>query len=90
MLIALMCHDKPGRLETRKSNREAHLAYIADTGVVAMAGPLISTEGDMCGSLIVLDVEDQEDAESWAENDPYAIAGLFESVTIRQWNKVIG
>ena len=28
MLIALMARDKAGALETRKANRDAHLAYI--------------------------------------------------------------
>jgi uncharacterized protein YciI len=29
-------------------------------------------------------------AEAWAAADPYAKAGLFESVTIRAWKKVRG
>ncbi|WP_136636062.1 YciI family protein [Pseudooceanicola onchidii] len=90
MLFALMAHDKPGALEIRKANRDAHLAYIADTGVVAQAGPLLNDAGDMCGSLVILDVDDQAAADGWAENDPYAKAGLFESVAILPWKKVIG
>ena len=90
MRFALMTKDKPGALQTRLDNREAHLAYIADTGVVEMAGPVLDDEGQMCGSLIVLEVEDLAAAQSWADNDPYAKAGLFESVTLRAWKKVIG
>jgi len=90
MLIALICTDKTGALETRKENRDAHLAYIADTGVVAMAGPLLDTAGEMAGSLLILDVEDAAAAESWAANDPYAKAGLFSDVRIQPWKKVIG
>ena len=44
----------------------------------------------MCGSLIVLDVPDLDAARAWAEADPYAKAGLFDSVAIREWKKVIG
>ena len=44
----------------------------------------------MAGSLVILDVADMQAAESWAAKDPYALAGLFESVTLTQWNKVIG
>jgi uncharacterized protein YciI len=90
MLYALICRDKPGHLETRKANREAHLAYIAETGVVAQAGPFLDEAGEMCGSLVVLDVETLDAAQTWAENDPYAKAGLFENVTIQAWKKVIG
>ena len=90
MLIALTARDKPGHLETRKANRDAHLAYIRDTGAVAMAGPLLDGDGAMCGSLIILEVADMSAAEAWAAGDPYAKAGLFVSVTLDHWNKVIG
>jgi uncharacterized protein YciI len=90
MRVALICTDKPGHLDVRKANREAHLAHIRDTGVVEMAGPLLGTGGEMEGSLIVLDVPDLAAAEAWAAADPYAKAGLFQSVLLKQWNKVIG
>ena len=89
MLIALIARDKAGALQTRKDNREAHLAYIESTGVVSQAGPLLDDAGDMCGSLIVLDVEDKSQAEAWAASDPYAKAGLFESVELIAWKKVV-
>jgi uncharacterized protein len=90
MRIALMAHDKPGALSVRQANRAAHLDYVAQTGVVEMAGPFLSPEGEMCGSLIILDVPDMAAAETWAANDPYAKAGLFESVRLLEWKKVIG
>jgi len=90
MRFALMTKDKPGALQTRVDNREAHLAYIAETGVVEMAGPVLDDEGQMCGSLIVLEVDDLSAAQGWADNDPYARAGLFSDVTLRAWKKVIG
>lgn len=90
MRYALMTTDKPGALQTRMDNREAHLAYIADTGVVEMAGPVLDDDGNMCGSLIVLEVADMAAAQDWAANDPYAKAGLFSDVRIQAWKKVIG
>ncbi len=89
MLVALFARDKPGALQVRLDNREAHLAYIERTGVVAQAGPLLDGDGAMCGSLVVLDVPDMAAAESWAGDDPYARAGLFASVELTRWNKVI-
>lgn len=90
MLYALICDDKPGALPIRKATREAHLDYVRTTGVVTMAGPLLDGEGEMAGSLLILDVPDLAAAEAWAANDPYAAAGLFERVVIRPWKKVIG
>lgn len=90
MFHVLICHDRPGALEIRLANREAHLAYIRETGVVAQAGPLLDAEGGMAGSLVILDVPDLAAAESWAKSDPYAKADLFASVEIRPWKRVIG
>ena len=41
-------------------------------------------------SLVILDVADMSAAQDWAANDPYAKAGLFESVELVAWKKVIG
>jgi uncharacterized protein YciI len=89
MLVALMAYDKDGALEVRKANRDAHVAYLKSNNVVKQAGPFIDDAGEMCGSLIILDVANIETARKWAENDPYAIAGLFREVSLIPWNRVI-
>jgi len=78
------------RIALMTTDRDAHLAYIKETGVVEMAGPFLDAEGEMCGSLIVMEVADMEAAEAWAANDPYAKAGLFSDVRLQEWKKVIG
>jgi len=89
MLYALICTDKPGHLELRKANRDAHIAYLKSTPVVH-AGPFLNEAGDMIGSLVVIEADDRAGAQDWAANDPYAKAGLFEKVRIEAWNKVLG
>ena len=89
MRVALICKDKPGHLQTRLDNRAAHLAHIEASGVVEMAGPFLS-DGQMTGSLVILNVDTLADAQAWADADPYAKAGLFETVTLSEWKKVIG
>jgi uncharacterized protein YciI len=89
-LFALICTDGPGRLELRKANREAHLAYLRETGVAVMAGPFLDDAGGMRGSLVVIDVPGRAEAEAWAAGDPYARAGVFADVRIEEWKKVIG
>jgi len=88
MLIALIARDKPGALQTRLDNRDAHIAYLKETGVVSQAGPLLGDDGNMAGSLVILDVETMAQAQDWANNDPYAKAGLFASVDLIEWKKV--
>ena len=89
MYYALMAWDKPGALELRMENRPDHLAYLKETGVVRQAGPFLDADGNPCGSLIVLDVPEMAAAQAWADNDPYARAGLFETVRIAPWNRVL-
>ncbi len=90
MRVALICQDKPGALQTRIDNRAAHLAYINDTGIVDLAGPFLNADGQMTGSLVVLNVTDMAQAQAWAASDPYAVAGLFASVTLQEWKRVVG
>ena len=90
MRVALICIDKPGHLHVRQENRPAHLEHITASGVVEMAGPFLDDAGQMCGSLVILEVADRAAAEAWAAGDPYGKAGLFESVTVQAWKKVIG
>lgn len=90
MRVALICKDKPGSLQIRLDNRSAHLDHIKSSGVVEMAGPFLNEAGEMCGSLVVLEVETLAQGQDWAARDPYALAGLFESVQITEWKKVIG
>ena len=90
MRVALICIDKPGHLHIRQENRPAHLDHINTSGVVEMAGPFLTETGEMAGSLVILNVPDLAAAQDWAANDPYAKAGLFQSVDIREWKQVIG
>ena len=90
MRFALIAKDKPGALEVRKANRDAHVVYLKSSDAVEMAGPFLDDNGEMCGSLIILDLPDMAAAEAWAAQDPYKAADLFQSVEITAWNKVIG
>jgi uncharacterized protein YciI len=91
MLFVIYCVDRPGRSQVRLDNRPAHLAFLESykANLVA-AGPLQSDDGaGMLGSLLIMDFPDRAAAEAFAAGDPYAAAGLFESVVIRRWKKVL-
>jgi hypothetical protein len=90
-LFVLNCVDKPSALEVRMRAREAHLAYVGERiGQVKLGGPLLDDNGDMAGSLLILDVPDRAAAEAFAANDPYAKAGLFQRVEITPFRASIG
>jgi len=90
MHVALICKDKPGHLQVRMDSRPAHVEFLNALnaqGKLALAGPLVE-DGNPMGSLVVLAVDTLEEAKALAADDPYAKAGLFAEVEIRQWNWV--
>jgi uncharacterized protein YciI len=91
MLFALICKDKPGALQVRLDTRPEHVKFI--NGLIAgkklaFAGPFLDAEGKSNGSLVVIEAENLAAAEALAASDPYAKAGLFDSVEVRAWNWV--
>jgi uncharacterized protein len=91
MLFALLCKDKPDHLSVRMEARPAHVEHLKKLnaeGVLKMAGPFLDDEGKPCGSLVVIHADTIEAAKALADSDPYAKAGLFESVDIKPFNWV--
>jgi uncharacterized protein YciI len=89
-LFVLTCTDKPGALEARMGARDAHLAYVRDSGVLKLGGPLLDDQGAMAGSLLVIDVADRAAAQAFSDKDPYQAAGVFERVEIRPFKLTFG
>ncbi|MGE4529381.1 MAG: YciI family protein [Rhodospirillaceae bacterium] len=88
MLFAVTCLDKPDSLALRLANRDAHLAF-AKAQPFIIGGPLLSDDGQtMIGSLLVIEAPDRAALDVLLAADPYAKAGLFQSVTIHPYKKV--
>lgn len=91
MNFALTCIDKAGHGHVRTENRPAHLDYLkGQVDRLLIAGPLLADDGEsVLGSLLVIEAADRAEAEAFAAGDPYAKAGLFDSVTIKAFKKVL-
>ncbi|WP_018633309.1 YciI family protein [Neomegalonema perideroedes] len=95
MLYAVICKDKPNSTPLRDATRPTHLDYLQKDGLSkgrpVFTGPMLGAdEATPIGSLMVVEAESRAAIEEWAAGDPYAKAGLFESVEIRPFRKVIG
>jgi uncharacterized protein len=90
-MFMVLCKDKPGHLQIRLDNRAAHLEYIRSFGdKLIMGGPLLSDDGQsMIGSMLVFDAADRAEMDAFLAGDPYGKAGLFESVTVHRYKKVV-
>ena len=83
--------DRPDSLEARMGAREAHLAYVKAQGdKVKLGGPYLDDAGQMIGSLIVIEAESLAAAEAFHAQDPYRLAGLFETSSVTPWRATVG
>ncbi|MEL7128485.1 MAG: YciI family protein [Pseudomonadota bacterium] len=84
--------DKAGALDLRMANRPAHLEWArASIEHILLAGPVFADDGEtFAGSVFVVKMESLEAVKAWAKTDPYAQAGLFETVEIRPFTWVLG
>ncbi|UJW75233.1 YciI-like protein [Rhizobium sp. SL42] len=91
MLFAVICADKPGHLNLRMETRPPHVEWLNGlnaAGTLKIAGPFLDSDGKPCGSMLLISADSLEDAKALAAQDPYAKAGLFESVEIKPYNWV--
>ncbi|MDT7934886.1 MAG: YciI family protein [Sphingomonadaceae bacterium] len=89
-LFAIHCLDKPGAGDLRRSTRPQHLAFLEGLGAaIFLAGPLIDLDGQPMGSLLIVEVESRRAAYAIAADDPYSLAGLFQSVAVTEWRQVL-
>ena len=86
MLYTIICNDKKDHLHVRLDIRPKHLDYLKSLGkTLKFAGPFLDDNEKPNGTLIVVEAKSLEEAKSFAENDPYAKAGLFSDMKIRRW-----
>ena len=84
--------DKAGALDVRMANRPDHLEWAkAHADRILMAGPVFADDGEtFAGSTFVVVFDTLNEAKAWAAEDPYAKAGLFETVEIRPFRWLLG
>lgn len=98
MLYTIVSEDVEDSLPLRKEARAAHLERLEalkTEGRLLLAGPNPAVDSDdpgpagFSGSLIVAEFPSLEDARAWADADPYVAAGVYRSVTVKPFKKVL-
>lgn len=89
-LFVIYCKDKPGAIETRMATRPTHLDYLNAAGLVKAAGPLLDDAGAPIGSMLIVEAQDRAAVQTFLDNDPYTLAGIFESAEIQAWRVGVG
>lgn len=98
MYYAIISEDIADSLPLRKQAREAHLARMQELiheGRLLVAGPHPALdcedpgEAGFSGSLVIAEFSSLEDAQSWADSDPYVEAGVYEKVVVKPFKIVL-
>lgn len=80
----LHCLDAPGKADIREANRAAHAEYMrTHANHIILGGPLLSEDGSTrIGITAVLRFDDHTALATFAENEPYRKAGLFDRISL--------
>ena len=98
MLYAIISKDVEDSLSRRIEARPAHLERLTELqqqGRLIIAGPHPAIdnndpgEAGFTGSLIVAEFRDLEQAQAWADADPYIEAGVYANVIVKPFKKVL-
>lgn len=98
MLYAIISQDVENSLDKRLSVRPAHierLKTLKEQGKLILAGPHPAIDAEdpgtagFTGSLIIAEFASLEEAQQWADADPYIDAGVYTNVTVKPFKKVL-
>lgn len=98
MLYAIISQDVENSSPLRATARPAHverLQQLKQLGKLILAGPHPAIDSDdpgaagFSGSLVVAEFDSLQDAQAWADADPYVEAGVYQKVTVKPFKKVL-
>ena len=98
MFYAIISQDREDSLTARLQARPdplSRLEELRDQGRLLLAGPHPSIDSEdpgpagFSGSLVVAEFASLEAAQSWAEDDPYIHAGVYQQVTVKPFKRVL-
>ena len=98
MLYIIYAQDIADSLDKRLSVRPAHLArlqLLRDEGRLLTAGPMPAVDSNdpgaagFTGSAVIAEFASLEEAQAWADADPYVAAGVYAQVSVKPYKKVL-
>ena len=96
MLYSIVGTDVENSLQARLAARPEHverLKQLVSQGKLILAGPNpaidSSDPGDagFTGSIIIAEFDSLQDAQDWADQDPYILTGVYDSVEVKPFNQ---
>lgn len=98
MWYAIIAHDAPHSTKARMQARSRHLErieHLNNQARLLVAGPCptidspVPGDAGFSGSIIIAEFDALDQAEAWANADPYVEAGVYTTVQVRPFIKVL-
>jgi len=98
MWYVIYSRDSEGSLERRLQARPEHVARLhalRDQGRLLLAGPRPAIDSEdpgpagFQGSLVVAEFDSLPEAQAWVDAEPYLAAGVYESVEISPFKRLL-
>lgn len=98
MWYVIYSKDRADSLQSRLAARPAHVARLEsllEQGRLLLAGPRPAIDASdpgpagFLGSLVVARFDSLVEAQAWADADPYVESGVYESVEVSPFNRVM-
>ena len=98
MYYAVISEDIADSLPLRQNARPAHIARLEELkaeGRLLAAGPNPAIDSadpgtaGFTGSLVIAEFDSLEDAQAWADADPYIAAGVYSRVVVKPYKIVL-
>jgi uncharacterized protein YciI len=98
MFYAILSQDVENSRALRAKVRPKHLARLEklrDEGRLIVAGPCPAIDSPdpgqagFTGSIVIAEFDSLDDAQHWANEDPFFTIGAYESVTVKPFKLVL-
>lgn len=73
-------------LERRQNSRPVHLAgakKLKDNNNFVLGGAMLDDDGNMRGSVMIVQFETAEDFQHWYDNEPYITGGVWQTIEVK-------
>ncbi len=91
MQFMIKALDGKGKLAKRMEVRPRHLEGMEKLrSRIICAGGLLDDEGQMKGSVLILDFPSRTDLDAYLASEPYVVEQVWEKIEVETMNVVIG
>ena len=90
MTYVIHAYDYPDGLAKRMEIRPAHLDYVRTLKAkdqFLLGGALLDEAGQMIGSMLMLNLDTDEQLQEYLRTDPYIVQGVWERIDVKQFRQ---